>query len=235
MDYKTCNNCKLEKPLSSFVKRKDSNNGYRCTCKTCQKEYDRKRYLQNIDVILERNKEYRKNNTDVIKTIEKEYYENNKDIIKKRKQTWYENNKEDVKKKRDIWRQNNKEKIRKFKKEYRKNKRKSDEIYKITENIRSLIRGSFKRLNFSKNSKTAKIVGCSFEDLKNYLFENVKIRYPDFKDEDFLEKGKYHIDHIIPLSLSKTEEDVIKLCHYSNLQLLKAEDNLRKSNKIGDF
>ena len=40
-----------------------------------------------------------------------------------------------------------------------------------------------------------------------------------------------HIDHIIPLATAKTEEDIIKLCHYTNLQLLKAKDNLRKNAK----
>lgn len=40
------------------------------------------------------------------------------------------------------------------------------------------------------------------------------------------------IDHIIPLSIAKNEEEVIKLCHYTNLQLLRAEDNIKKGNKI---
>ena len=44
----------------------------------------------------------------------------------------------------------------------------------------------------------------------------------------------WHIDHIIPLYSAKNEEDIIKLCHYTNLQPLWAEENLSKSNKILD-
>ena len=42
----------------------------------------------------------------------------------------------------------------------------------------------------------------------------------------------WHIDHIVPLSNAKTEDDFYKLCHYTNLQPLWSLDNLKKSNKI---
>jgi hypothetical protein len=41
-----------------------------------------------------------------------------------------------------------------------------------------------------------------------------------------------HIDHIIPISTAKTEQDVIKLNHYTNLQWLIDKDNLKKSNRL---
>jgi hypothetical protein len=44
--------------------------------------------------------------------------------------------------------------------------------------------------------------------------------------------GKWHMDHIYPLSLAKTTEEIEKLCHYTNLQPLWAVDNIRKGNKI---
>ncbi len=45
-------------------------------------------------------------------------------------------------------------------------------------------------------------------------------------------KEEVHIDHIIPLAIAETEEDVYELCYYENLQLLKAKDNLKKHDKL---
>ena len=43
---------------------------------------------------------------------------------------------------------------------------------------------------------------------------------------------EWHLDHIIPISLATTEEEIIKLNHYTNFQPLWAEENIRKGNKV---
>ena len=49
--------------------------------------------------------------------------------------------------------------------------------------------------------------------------------------EDFGLYG-YHIDHIIPLASATSLDDIIRLCHYTNLQPLWCKENLKKSNKL---
>ena len=44
--------------------------------------------------------------------------------------------------------------------------------------------------------------------------------------------GEWHIDHITPISYAKTEEDVLKLNHFSNFQPLWEFDNLSKGNRF---
>jgi hypothetical protein len=82
-------------------------------------------------------------------------------------------------------------------------------------------------LKISKKNKTFDIVGCSPEFLKQHLEKQFT------KGMSWELLGQHiHIDHIIPLSSAKTEDELYKLCHYENLQPLWAEDNLKKSNKI---
>ena len=79
-----------------------------------------------------------------------------------------------------------------------------------------------------KKESTEKILDCSIDFFINYLLQTFKDNY----GYEYNGIEKVHIDHIIPLATAKTEEDVIKLCHYSNLQLLKAKDNLKKGAKL---
>ena len=47
--------------------------------------------------------------------------------------------------------------------------------------------------------------------------------------------GDWQVDHITPLASAQTKEDLVKLCHYSNLQPLWAFDNRVKGAKLPDM
>jgi len=91
-----------------------------------------------------------------------------------------------------------------------------------------LIRSSFKRkLNndWKKTSKTENMLGCKFDFFKNYIEKQFT------EGMTFKNYGDWHLDHIKPLALAKTEEDVITLNHYTNFQPLWAKDNFKKGSK----
>lgn len=115
---------------------------------------------------------------------------------------------------------NNKEKIIKQNSAYSDKKYKEDPFYRLKALYRS-------RLNSILKNRTARsetILGCSFKEFKKHI-------------EDLFLPGmtwdkigtEIHIDHIIPLYLAKTEEDLIILSSYVNLRPMWAKDNLKKS------
>jgi hypothetical protein len=78
----------------------------------------------------------------------------------------------------------------------------------------------------SKKNKTFEIIGCFPKELKEHLEKQFS------NGMTWENRNEWHIDHIIPLSSANSEEEVYKLCHYTNLQPLWKEDNLKKSNKL---
>lgn len=174
---------------------------------------------------------YYKNKIYKVKVLlsEEEKKENNRITAKR----WRDNNKNHIAE----YTKKNIDKISKYQKEYqlenkdilnkknylRKKLRYVNNIdYRLKTNIRNLIVKAFKRNGFNKNSKTLDILGCSFEEFKLHL---------ESKFEDWMNwenKGLYNgelsygwdMDHIIPISSAITEDDIIRLSHYTNLRPL---------------
>mgnify|MGYP001564590719 CR=1 FL=1 len=70
------------------------------------------------------------------------------------------------------------------------------------------------------------LIGCNLETIKNHIEKQ-------FQEGMVWENhGKWHIDHIIPFGTAKSEKEMIKLCHYTNLQPLWAEENLKKAKEL---
>ena len=86
-----------------------------------------------------------------------------------------------------------------------------------------------KSSNFdSIKNGTFNIVGCTPIELK----EHIEKQFTDKMSwENYSLKG-WHIDHKIPLVLATNKEEVYELCHYTNLQPMWAEDNLKKGVSI---
>lgn len=210
---KLCSKCKVEKPFKEFTKHPLGKDGLRSNCKSCSKKY----YNENKDKILQYQKQYFKDNkekkTEYHKQYDKKYREAKKEKIAEYKKQYYETNKE---------------KIFEQSKQYKNKRRQIDPIFKFTGNIRNLICKSFKigKNEFGKNAKTEEILGCTIEEFRSYIEDKF------VKDMSFENYGKWHLDHIIPISIANTEEEIIKLNHYTNFQPLWAEDNLKKGNKI---
>lgn len=174
---------------------------------------------------IAKKKDYEKNR-DKYREYHKQYRDKNKDIIKKQQKKWKSSNKDKIK----TWWLNNPD----YKKQYRSSK-KNDVLFVLTEKIRKAILQSFNHKNFKKSSITTQILGCSFEEFKTHL----ETQFESWMN--WQNRGLYNgelnygwdIDHVIPLATAKTEADIIKLNHYSNLRPLCGKINRNiKRDKI---
>lgn len=109
---------------------------------------------------------------------------------------------------------------------FEKKKRDEDALYYLKVRTRNLIVGAFLRGGYKKNTKTERVIGCSFQEFSRHL---EALFLPDMSWEN---RHLWHIDHIIPIASAKTEEDVILLSHHTNLRPLWAADNMKKGAKI---
>jgi hypothetical protein len=200
---KICKYCNIEKDINEFYSKQ-------AMCKECSK--------------LE-NKKYRENNKEKIKYKGKLYYKNNIDKIKE----YRENNIEKIKEYQQTYQQTYQQKYdtKEYMKNYNKERRKYDDLYRLSSNMRRRIRHIFKSNGYKKNSISEQLLGCSYEDFKIYL--ESKFEHWMSYDNYGLYNGElnygWDIDHICPLSNASSEDELIKLCHYTNLQPLCSKVN----------
>lgn len=211
MDNKVCTTCKIKKPLIDFHKYNKSKDGHTHRCKLC---VSRKKDIP----------------TD-IKTCTMCNLSKSLDSFNNRKTGKFGKSSickvcQNIKIKN--YRKSNIEKIRQVKNKWRNNRRKNDPLYKLECNVRSRIYDFLKVRNLNKNNKTFEIIGCTPNELKNHIEK----KFMDGMNWDNYGYYGWHVDHIIPLDSAKNEFDIYKLCHYTNLQPLWWEINLKKGNRI---
>ena len=224
METKICTKCNIERPTEFFSKNKNKKDGLENWCKICRK----KMYIAEREKRLEYQKNYKKEDEERFKEQQKRSRSKNKQRIYEQDKRYQEKNAEKLSEYRRNYFEKNKERILERNRNYIKERRKNDDLFLFKDKARNLIKMSFRRKGFDKNHKTTEILGCGFEEFQKHLYTTFLKNYGyEFNGEDLV-----HIDHIIPLKTAKTEEDVIRLCHYTNLQLLKASDNLKKSAKM---
>jgi hypothetical protein len=138
-------------------------------------------------------------------------------------------NKEKEKARRRLKYLKNKEKEIKQVSEYKKRKEEENPKYKIIRNIRDRHSKAVKNAGKLKNFRTTDLLGCDAAFLKEYI-ENKFTEVMTWENY-----GKvWNIDHIFPLSKVDWNNKMMvkKVCHYTNLQPLLCEDNIKKSNKF---
>lgn len=227
---KHCKKCDKTLEFESFRKISKTSEKYYSYCRFCEKLY----YINNKEKVLKQKKEYYNQNKELILLKVKFYQDNNKSKIKEKNKQYQEKNKlyllekeknrrlnnlDQFKEKDRLYYQKNKDKIH----ARERKKRKTDPLFRLANNLRRRINHYLK----NKSNGLENIIGLDLQNFKVYIESK-------FVDGMCWEKvGKeIHIDHIIPLCSAKNEDELKKLCHYTNLQPLWAKDNLKKGSKV---
>ena len=131
------------------------------------------------------------------------------------------------KKQREDWAKN-KEKRNATRRINLQKRRDEDNQYRVKMALHVRLYDAVKRQKGIKSSKTLELLGCTVEDLRLFL------------ETEFVEGmtwesyGQWHIDHIRPCASFNLEdpEEQKKCFHWTNLQPLWAQDNMRKGAKF---
>jgi len=205
---KKCGRCQVSKSFQEFNKNKNAKFGLNGHCRSCQKEIKQVWDSKNREHI-------------------KEYYSNPENIKRARDLYKKRYDSDPIFREKELEKNRTRRRTDDAKTVARKQRK---EWYKIPKNriacsLRVRIRLALK--GKSKSARTEYLTGCTFSELKEFLESKFS---PNMNWDNY---GEWHIDHIKPLSsfdLSK-EEELLKACHYTNLQPLWAIDNKKKGNK----
>ena len=182
-------------------------------------------YWNNREERLKYARENQKDNSE----YHKEWFQKNKDKVRARKKQYKLDNPELVKAQKakhdKAYRLKNPEAFKKTQKKAYLRKRKNP-LERFKYSVRARTYKAFKRNYWIKNSGSEKLLGCDWET----AMKHIESQFESWMNWD--NHGEWHIDHIIPLASGTTKEEVKKLCHYTNLQPLLAEENISKSDKI---
>ena len=224
MEKKICSKCKIEKEVCEFNKRKYRKSKYTSHCKSCLRERAKLYREKNDSVIKENKKKYYENNKEKLNENTREWYEKNSEKALQQKKEYYIKNRDLVLERSKLWIKNNRDKVN----NYIQNKKKENPLFRMELNLRSRMKQFLTQKNITKKNKTFEIIGVDVNELKHFIEE----QFIDGMSWENYGIYGWHIDHKIPLCSAKNEDELLKLFHYTNLQPLWAEDNLKKNGKL---
>lgn len=159
------------------------------------------------------------------KLLWKKYYEQNRGYLleKDKLRAIVNPKKERERRQRYKARSEVKEHYRIWWKEYTKKRLSEDSLYAFKMWVRRETRRAATSKTGNINSILQSLLGCPQQEFRDHLERTWQERYGKKWDGE-----PFEIDHIIPLSSARTKENMVRLCHYENIQMLTPEDNRKK-------
>lgn len=208
---KICSKCNDEKPHEEFIRHNSCADGLRPECRSCTANYRREYRKLNAEKLKIKDDAYRAANSERCRAVSYAWKLANPERAKELVNAWRSKNHEKVKSYSSSWRNSNKEKANAATAAWRKIN---------TEKVTIHARNRRSRKNSAEGKHTAKDVLAIFTAQRG-LCANCETKL--FKSG----KQKYHVDHIMPLSIGGSNWP-------ANLQCLCPACNLSKGAKHPD-
>lgn len=228
-DVKKCSRCGEEKSFSEYRKKLGK---LTSACVSCLSVADKayrdgrspeKRAAQNA-----RKRAYDKANPEIKRRGNKAYIERHPERFKESQRKWYQKNKEYFAEKSKRWAEANPSAYRAMMRKAESKMRENNDLFALKKRIRARIGLAFRQNGYTKRSQTQRILGCDWEFFKAHIERQFS------RGMSWDRMDEIHLDHIVPLATAKTEEDVMRLNHFTNIRPLWAKENAAKRDKI-DF
>lgn len=223
---KRCTICGEPKPYSDFHKQSSRPDGYGNWCKPCKSERKKEAYTKNPHRARERSAQYRNLYPERVATCKKLARLKKIEQYKERARKRYAEKRERILEKAKEYREANWPKVLATNTAYKRERLRRDPLFRLEYALRNRTFVALRNKGYGKRSRTRELVGCEWPQLMSHL----KSKFTEGMTMD--NYGQWHVDHIVPLSSAENEEELIKLCHYTNLQPLWAADNIRKGAKL---
>lgn len=108
----------------------------------------------------------------------------------------------------------------------RKRRYRQDPLYRLKDNVVTLIANAFANRAYSKNSRTQQILGCSYSDFCTHIESQFAL------DMSWDNRELWDLDHRVPVSLAENEQELMLLNHYTNFQPLWSGLNQAKKASV---
>ena len=200
---------------------------YRMKNKASALLYNKEYYIKNKENILLRYKKWCIRNRARISLNGREYCRKNKITILLKQKEYYVNNREKVLSYHKEYYVKNKENLLLESYKYKKLKLKTNIQFKLADALRNRLYNAIKR--GYKAGSAVRDLGCTIDELKIWIENKFQ---PGMSWDNWAYRG-WHIDHKLALAnfdLTSREQFLIA-CHYTNLQPMWWDENIRKSNK----
>jgi hypothetical protein len=120
------------------------------------------------------------------------------------------------------------EEVTRYKREWSRKRQRSDPLFRLARALRKRVWIAFNRRSWTKRNSVSELIGADWSTVSAWIEERFK---PGMCWKNY---GSWHLDHVKPLASAKSEADLLKLFHYTNLQPLWAVENLSKGARRVD-